>query len=144
MVLAVNRIYINRVIVEDILAVKFTLSSLFRTLVNNIWFQEVCKPMTNHTVDDQTLLTSVFRGLSVAFNYTGSAECLDFSSAFPDDVIYGWNYQVSFQLSCNIFNHIIIILKLNEITHSKYLAKFYFPKDGVGFIYEMYKRINCK
>lgn len=56
--------------------------------------QEVCKFMTNHTQDDKTLLMSVFRGLSVYFNYTGTAECLDVSSAFSEKIMNGWNYQV--------------------------------------------------
>lgn len=51
--------------------------------------------MTNHAVDDRELLRSVFRGLSVYFNYTGSAECLEVASAFSDDMMNGWNYQVS-------------------------------------------------
>lgn len=57
--------------------------------------QEVCKSMTNHAVDDETLLMSVFRGLSVYFNYTGSAECLNVSSAYSEDMMTGWSYQVN-------------------------------------------------
>lgn len=55
----------------------------------NLYRQEVCKSMRDHTEDDETLLMSVFNGLSVYFNYTGSAKCLNLSSAFSDDVMNG-------------------------------------------------------
>lgn len=55
--------------------------------------KEVCKSMTNHTEDDATLLMSVFHGLSVYFNYTGTASCLNQSSSYSDDMINGWSYQ---------------------------------------------------
>lgn len=55
--------------------------------------------MTDHAVDDKTLLMSVFRGLNVYFNYTGSAECLNDSSPYSDDMMTGWNYQVYYQLT---------------------------------------------
>lgn len=51
--------------------------------------------MTNSKVDDQTLLKSVFQGLSIYFNYTGSAKCLDTSSAYSEEMMNGWDYQVS-------------------------------------------------
>ncbi|KAL4144176.1 hypothetical protein QTP88_006399 [Uroleucon formosanum] len=55
--------------------------------------KEVCKSMRDHTEYDKTLLMSVFNGLSVYFNYTGSAKCLNLSSAFSDDIMKGWGYQ---------------------------------------------------
>ncbi|XP_015371392.1 PREDICTED: lysosomal Pro-X carboxypeptidase-like [Diuraphis noxia] len=56
--------------------------------------KEVCKPMKNHKEDEFTLLGSVFRGLSVYFNYTGTSQCLDIlSSSAPTLGEKGWNYQ---------------------------------------------------
>ncbi|VVC30215.1 Alpha/Beta hydrolase fold,Peptidase S28 [Cinara cedri] len=54
--------------------------------------KEVCKSMTNHLEDNETLLKSVFDGLSVYFNYTGAARCLDISSVYPPGMD-AWNYQ---------------------------------------------------
>lgn len=57
--------------------------------------QEVCKPMKNHKEDDFTLLGSVFKGLSVYFNYTGTSKCLDIlTSSAPTLGEKGWGYQV--------------------------------------------------
>ncbi|XP_050441627.1 lysosomal Pro-X carboxypeptidase-like isoform X2 [Adelges cooleyi] len=39
--------------------------------------KEFCKPLTNSQSDCYTLLSSVFEGLKVYFNYTGSSQCLD-------------------------------------------------------------------
>ncbi|XP_050439210.1 lysosomal Pro-X carboxypeptidase-like [Adelges cooleyi] len=39
--------------------------------------KEFCKPLTNSHSDCYTLLSSVFEGLNVFFNYTGSSQCLD-------------------------------------------------------------------
>lgn len=51
--------------------------------------------MKNHTEDDLTLLGSVFSGLSVYFNYTGTSQCLDIlTSSAPTLGEQGWNYQV--------------------------------------------------
>lgn len=61
-----------------------------------IRLQELCKSMTNHSEDAETLLKSVFAGLSVYFNYTGTAECLDISSVYPVGM-NGWDYQVGKQ-----------------------------------------------
>lgn len=61
-----------------------------------IRLQELCKSMTNHSEDAETLLKSVFAGLSVYFNYTGTADCLDVSSVYPIGM-NGWNYQVGKQ-----------------------------------------------
>jgi len=66
--------------------------------------QEVCKPMKNHKEDEFTLLGSVFRGLSVYFNYTGISECLDIlSSSAPTLGEKGWNYQVIY-IYCNTYS----------------------------------------
>lgn len=51
--------------------------------------------MTNHKEDDYTLLISVFKGLNVYFNYTGTSKCLDISSSSaPTLGDRGWDYQV--------------------------------------------------
>ncbi|XP_050442456.1 lysosomal Pro-X carboxypeptidase-like [Adelges cooleyi] len=55
--------------------------------------REVCKSMTDHKQGDRTLLESVFGGLSVYFNHTGAADCLNFSTAYPEEMMMGWNYQ---------------------------------------------------
>lgn len=57
--------------------------------------QELCKSMKNHTEDDLTLLGSVFKGLNVYFNYTGTSKCLNiYSSSAPTLGAKGWDYQV--------------------------------------------------
>lgn len=51
--------------------------------------------MKNHEEDDFTLLGSVFKGLNVYFNYSGTSECLNISSSSdPTLGEQGWNYQV--------------------------------------------------
>ncbi|XP_025204425.1 lysosomal Pro-X carboxypeptidase-like [Melanaphis sacchari] len=56
--------------------------------------KEVCKPMKNHKEDDLTLLGSVFQGLNVYFNYTGTSQCLDIlTSSAPTLGEKGWGYQ---------------------------------------------------
>lgn len=71
-----------------------------------IFLQEFCKPMQNYTEDDFTLLNSVFKGLNVYFNYTGTSECLNTTST--DSLgIQGWSYQVF------IFYIKKILLKIN-------------------------------
>jgi len=65
--------------------------------------QEACKSMKNHKEDEFTLLGSVFRGLSVYFNYTGTSQCLDIlSSSTPTLDDKGWNYQVIYIVTHNI------------------------------------------
>ena len=48
----------------------------------------------NHkTVDDNAVLSSIFAGVSVYFNYTGTAKCLKLSG--PDQIGTDmWDYQV--------------------------------------------------
>ncbi|XP_050441621.1 lysosomal Pro-X carboxypeptidase-like [Adelges cooleyi] len=56
--------------------------------------KEFCKPLTNSQSDYYTLLSSVFEGLNVYFNYTGSSQCLDaLSTATPSLGEKGWSYQ---------------------------------------------------
>lgn len=57
--------------------------------------QEFCKPLKNHTEDNETLLVSLFKGVNLFFNYTGTSKCLDFNnSATPTLGTQGWDYQV--------------------------------------------------
>lgn len=57
--------------------------------------QAFCQSMKNHTEDDRTLLGSLFGGLNVYFNYTGTTKCLDvLSSATPSLGEQGWDFQV--------------------------------------------------
>lgn len=61
--------------------------------------QELCKPMKNHLEDDLKLLGSVFKGLNVYFNYTGTSKCLNIlSSSAPTLGEQGWDYQVKTSL----------------------------------------------
>jgi len=57
--------------------------------------KELCKPMMNHRENDRTLLGSVFKGLNVYFNYTGTSPCLDVIGCGTTPALsdQGWDYQ---------------------------------------------------
>ena len=57
--------------------------------------QKVCEKLTDSTLPDKQLLTALYQGVSVYFNYTGQAKCLNINqqadSSLGDE---GWDYQV--------------------------------------------------
>uniref|UniRef100_A0A1B6MI79 Lysosomal Pro-X carboxypeptidase n=1 Tax=Graphocephala atropunctata TaxID=36148 RepID=A0A1B6MI79_9HEMI len=54
----------------------------------------VCEHLLDKDLEGKKLLTALFQGVSVYFNYTGNATCLDYSDAYePSLGDNGWNYQ---------------------------------------------------
>ncbi|XP_046669281.1 lysosomal Pro-X carboxypeptidase-like [Homalodisca vitripennis] len=54
----------------------------------------VCKHLLKKDLEGEKLLSALFQGVSVYFNYTGKATCLDYSSAFQRTLSQsGWIYQ---------------------------------------------------
>lgn len=68
--------------------------------------------MKNHKEDDLTLLGSVFKGLNVYFNYTGTSTCLNILSSTPSLDAKGWDYQVLIPIDTQIYfgQNLFIIL----------------------------------
>ncbi len=60
-------------------------------------FQAVCKVLSNPNESGKVLLKSIFKGVSIYFNYTGSAKCLDFTDGAVGQlgVADGWDFQVT-------------------------------------------------
>lgn len=70
-----------------------TLTTLI--LFNQLQFQVFCSHLSGGDLSGKDLLTALFGGVSVYFNYTGTETCLDYSSAYIeglDDTL--WDYQV--------------------------------------------------
>ncbi|XP_050520084.1 lysosomal Pro-X carboxypeptidase [Daktulosphaira vitifoliae] len=56
--------------------------------------KEFCKSLKNSHSDDYTLLKTVFQGLGVYFNFTGSTQCLNVNNSATPNLSYkGWDYQ---------------------------------------------------
>lgn len=75
--------------------------------------QAVCQPIiaASNPSDPKVLLEALFEGISVFFNYTGSAKCLDVEQDnTPDLGTLGWDYQVIRRLQVKIIKFIIIFL----------------------------------
>uniref|UniRef100_A0A1B6D068 Lysosomal Pro-X carboxypeptidase n=1 Tax=Clastoptera arizonana TaxID=38151 RepID=A0A1B6D068_9HEMI len=54
---------------------------------------EVCKEL-NKNVDGKQLLITLFKAVSIYFNYTGTATCLNTDLSYTDQLgIKGWNFQ---------------------------------------------------
>lgn len=70
----------------------------------------MCQYLKNADLVDKNLLIEVFNAVSVYFNYTGSAKCLDWSEDPSSGLgVDGWNIQVvtsqgyEFHKSENVF-----------------------------------------
>ncbi|KAF6212329.1 hypothetical protein GE061_012851 [Apolygus lucorum] len=54
----------------------------------------MCEKLSTTSKDPKVILESIFEGISVYFNYTGSSECLQLEDANPQELgDLGWNYQ---------------------------------------------------
>lgn len=65
--------------------------------------------MSGGDLSGKDLLTALFGGVSVYFNYTGTETCLDYSSAYIeglDDTL--WDYQV-----CKVYDLLFLALILS-------------------------------
>jgi hypothetical protein len=60
--------------------------------------QEVCQYLKNPNVSDTVLLQNIFQALSVYYNYSGQAACLNISQTTTSSLgSMGWSFQVSTQ-----------------------------------------------
>uniref|UniRef100_A0A0A9WII6 Lysosomal Pro-X carboxypeptidase n=1 Tax=Lygus hesperus TaxID=30085 RepID=A0A0A9WII6_LYGHE len=54
----------------------------------------ICKKLSTTSKDPKVILESIFQGVSVFFNYTGTSKCLQLDDADPQDLgDQGWGYQ---------------------------------------------------
>lgn len=59
------------------------------------FYQAVCEHLTNSSLDDQSLLVELFKGVSVYSNYTGEIQCLDVNQTANQALgDLGWDFQV--------------------------------------------------
>ncbi|XP_014670682.1 PREDICTED: lysosomal Pro-X carboxypeptidase-like isoform X2 [Priapulus caudatus] len=60
----------------------------------------VCSKLTDPGLHDKQLIDALFKGISVYFNYTGAAECLDVSQATTGALSdEGWGYQACTEMT---------------------------------------------
>ena len=54
--------------------------------------REMCKQLNDSKQDDKALITSVYRAVSIFYNYTGKTDCFDIGNAAPTGMD-NWDYQ---------------------------------------------------
>lgn len=60
----------------------------------------MCQPIKYIQGSPEVLLTELFKGLSVYFNYSTTAKCMNYKSAMPDSLDdRGWDLQVIHKLT---------------------------------------------
>lgn len=95
--------------------------------------------MKNHNEDAYTLLDSVFKGLNVYFNYTGTSECLNYiTSSAPTLGEKGWDYQVTITLEISLYDGFRFVLKLILVFFFQSCAEMVMPmcSNGITDIFE--------
>ncbi|XP_025411982.1 lysosomal Pro-X carboxypeptidase-like isoform X1 [Sipha flava] len=104
--------------------------------------KELCKPMKNHNEQTFKLLDSVFNGLNVYFNYTGTSTCLNISSSTPSLDAKGWGYQACTEMvmpmCSNGKDDIFENKPWNFEDYAKYCQKTYKVQPSVDIIEKIY------
>ncbi|KAJ8872771.1 hypothetical protein PR048_026387 [Dryococelus australis] len=82
-------------IYSDLAMMNFPYAAKFHHALPAYPIKVLCSYLNDSILPDRQLLESMFRAVSVYFNYTGDAECLnlDSSALYPDLGTDGWDYQ---------------------------------------------------
>ncbi|XP_063238867.1 lysosomal Pro-X carboxypeptidase-like [Bacillus rossius redtenbacheri] len=82
-------------IYEDLAMMNFPYAAKFHHSLPAYPIKAVCSHLTDSSLPDRQLLDSLFRAVSVYFNHTGDARCLDTDVAhlYADLGTDGWDYQ---------------------------------------------------